>query len=113
TPGNYRLAVLDRYDGTSWSSGAGLTRTGGRVPEDPEAPEGQGGGRTLQQHFTVQSLPGIWLPAADRPSSVDAPEGTSLSVDPDSGVLSTGAALPAGFAYTATSRPPSYDAERL
>ncbi|GHH04586.1 DUF3488 and transglutaminase-like domain-containing protein [Streptomyces lanatus] len=110
TPGNYRLAVLDRYDGTTWSSGAGLTRTGGRVPEDPEE---RRGAKTLQQHVTVQSLPGIWLPAADRPSSVGAPEGTSLSVDPDSGVLSTGAALPAGFTYTATSRLPSYDAERL
>ncbi|WP_234381985.1 DUF3488 and transglutaminase-like domain-containing protein [Streptomyces dysideae] len=110
-PGNYRLAVLDRYDGTTWTSGAGLTRTGGRVP----AEKGAGPGRTqmLEQRFTVQSLPGIWLPAADRPSSVSTPEGTSLSVDPDSGVLSTGEAVPRGFTYTATSHLPVYDAERL
>ncbi|MGW2387735.1 DUF3488 and transglutaminase-like domain-containing protein [Streptomyces sp. NPDC001658] len=110
-PGNYRLAVLDRYDGTTWSSGAGLTRTGGRVPAEKGA--GPDRTRTLEQRFTVRSLPGIWLPAADRPASVSTPEGTSLSVDPDSGVLSTGEAVPRGFTYTATSRLPVYDAERL
>ncbi|WP_217212563.1 transglutaminase domain-containing protein [Streptomyces sp. AC550_RSS872] len=114
TPGNYRLAVLDRYDGTTWSSNAGLTRTGGRVPEEKGTdPDGAGRTKTLEQHVTVQSLPGIWLPAADRPSSVTTPEGTSLSVDPDSGVLSTGAAVRHGFTYTAISRLPEYDADRL
>lgn len=110
-PGNYRLAVLDRYDGTTWTSGAVLTRTGGRVPVEEGADPGRT--RTLEQRFTVQSLPGIWLPAADRPSSVSTPEGTSLSVDPDSAVLSTGEVVPPGFTYTATSRLPGYDAERL
>ncbi|ANS66698.1 transglutaminase domain-containing protein [Streptomyces lincolnensis] len=110
-PGNYRLAVLDRYDGTTWSSGAGLTRTGGRVPAEKGAEPDRT--KRLEQRFTVRSLPGIWLPAADRPTSVRTPEGTSLSVDPDSGVLSTGEAVPRGFTYTATSRLPEYDAERL
>ncbi|MGW6906031.1 DUF3488 and transglutaminase-like domain-containing protein [Streptomyces sp. NPDC054940] len=110
-PGNYRLAVLDRYDGTTWTSGAGLTRTGGRVPAEKGADPGRT--KTLEQRVTVQSLPGIWLPTADRPSSVRTPEGTSLSVDPDSGVLSTGEAVPRGFTYTATSHLPGYDAERL
>lgn len=113
-PGNHRLAVLDRYDGTTWSSGAGLTRTGGRVPEEKGADADEAGRtKTLEQRVTVQSLPGIWLPAADRPSSVTTPEGTALSVDPDSGVLSTGAAVPRGFTYTATSRLREYDADRL
>ncbi|WP_405536180.1 DUF3488 and transglutaminase-like domain-containing protein [Streptomyces sp. NBC_00075] len=110
-PGNYRLAVLDRYDGTTWTSGAGLTRTGGRVPAEKDADPGRT--KTLEQRFTVQSLPGIWLPAADRPASVSTPGGTSLSVDPDSGVLSTGETVPPGFTYTATSHLPVYDAERL
>lgn len=110
-PGNYRLAVLDRYDGTTWTSSTGLTRTGGRVPAEKGADPGRT--KTLEQRFTVQSLPGIWLPAADRPSSVSTPEDTSLSVDPDSGVLSTGETVPRGFTYTATSHLPMYDAERL
>ncbi|QOV36926.1 transglutaminase domain-containing protein [Streptomyces ferrugineus] len=114
-PGNYRLAVLDRYDGTTWTSTTGLTRTGGRVPPETTAtPTGTDNAKTLEQRFTVQSLPGIWLPAADRPTSVSTPEGTSLSVDPASGVLSTGEPVPRGFTYTATSRLPKYDdAERL
>ncbi|MEV6168065.1 DUF3488 and transglutaminase-like domain-containing protein [Streptomyces sp. NPDC051954] len=110
-PGNYRLAVLDRYDGTTWTSSAGLTRTGGRVPAEQGADPDRT--KTLEQRFTVQSLPGIWLPAADRPSSVSTPEGTSLSVAADSGVLSTGKTVPPGFTYTATSHLPRYDAERL
>ncbi|MFE6620218.1 transglutaminaseTgpA domain-containing protein [Streptomyces sp. NPDC057740] len=113
-PGNYRLAVLDRYDGTTWTSSAGLTRTGGRVPEEKGTDQDAAGrAKTLEQRVTVRSLPGIWLPAADRPSSVTAPEGTSLSVDPDSGMLSTGTAVPSGFTYTVTSRRPEYDADRL
>jgi transglutaminase-like putative cysteine protease len=110
-PGTYRLAVLDRYDGTTWTSGAELTRTGGRVPAERGADPGRT--KTLEQRITVQSLPGIWLPVADRPTSVGTPEGTALSVDPDSAVLSTGRPVPRGFTYTATSRIPGFDAGRL
>lgn len=110
-PGNYRLAVLDTYNGTTWSSSAELTRTGGRVPAEKGVDPGRT--KTLRQRFTVQSLPGIWLPAADRPVAVSAPEGTDLSVDADSGVLSTGRRIPGGFTYTATSQVPLYDDQRL
>lgn len=111
TSQNYRLAVLDTYDGTTWSSSAELTRTGGRVP----AEKGVDPGRTepLAQRFTVQRLPGIWLPAADRPSAVTAPARTDISVDPDSGVLTTGHEIPSGFTYTVTSQLPVYDVQRL
>ncbi|WP_416979299.1 DUF3488 and transglutaminase-like domain-containing protein [Streptomyces sp. T028] len=111
TPGNYRLAVLDTYDGTTWTSGAELTPTGGRVPAEKNVRPGTT--RTLEQRFTVQSLPGIWLPAADRPTTVRMPGDTALAVDPDSAVLSTGQALPSGFTYTVTSHIPVYDAARL
>ncbi|MEU6349048.1 DUF3488 and transglutaminase-like domain-containing protein [Streptomyces sp. NPDC047072] len=110
-PAGYRLAVLDRYDGTTWTSRAGLTPTGGRVPAEKGADPGRT--KKLEQRVTVQSLPGVWLPAADRPASVSVPEGTSLAVDPASGTLSTGRAVPPGFTYTAVSRLPVYDAERL
>ncbi|MES4891774.1 DUF3488 and transglutaminase-like domain-containing protein [Streptomyces sp. NPDC096012] len=108
---NYRLAVLDAYDGTTWSSTAELTRTGGRVP----AEKGTDPGRTkrLTQRFSVQRLPGIWLPAADRPSFVTAPAHTDMAVDPDSAVLSTGRDIPSAFSYTVTSELPVYDADHL
>ncbi|GAB2619756.1 hypothetical protein GCM10027168_59880 [Streptomyces capparidis] len=114
---NWRLAVLDRYDGATWTSGAELARSGGRVPEEDGADPG--GRRRVTQTFTIRDLPGIWLPAADRARSVDAPSGTEFFVDPLSGVLatgadgSTGARANAGLTYTAVSGLPVYDVGRL
>ncbi|MDJ0341973.1 transglutaminaseTgpA domain-containing protein [Streptomyces sp. H10-C2] len=108
---NYRLAVLDTYNGTTWSSTAKLSRTGGRVPAEPGVDPGKR--QTLTQRFTVQALPGIWLPAADRPSAVTLPDHTVLSVDPASGVLATDRTAPSGFSYTAESQLPVYDVQRL
>ncbi|MEU2354886.1 transglutaminaseTgpA domain-containing protein [Streptomyces misionensis] len=108
---NYRLAVLDTYDGTTWSSSGRLARTGGRVPARKRTDPGRT--KRLTQRFTVQRLPGIWLPAADRPASVTAPAHTDLSVDPDSAVLSTGRDIPSGLSYTVTSELPLYDADQL
>lgn len=114
---NWRLAVLDRFNGAKWTSGAELARSGGRVPRERGADPGSR--ERLEQRFTVQELPGIWLPVADRPSEVEAPEGTEVSVDPSSGVIatsadgSTGAKANAGLEYTAVSRLPRYDVKRL
>ncbi|WP_241968140.1 transglutaminase domain-containing protein [Streptomyces sp. ICBB 8177] len=116
---NYRLAVLDSYDGVTWSSDARLERTGGRVPSQPGVDPG--GTQKVVQHFTVDSLPGIWLPAADRPVQVSAPASADLAVDPAGGTLTVGgsalgpdqASVRAGYRYTATSEVPVYDASRL
>lgn len=88
---NWRLAVLDRFDGVTWTSSAGYLPTGGRVPGD-----GNTGARdVVEQQFTLQKLAGPWLPAADRPQQVSftgpaadrtndtAPtEGTAPTTDP-------------------------------
>ncbi len=133
---NWRLAVLDRYDGVKWTSGAELTRSGGRVPPQPGTDPG--GRERVEQQVTLQNLPGIWLPAADRPASVkitrrgrgDAPETVGpgpagsgdaerqLAVDPRSGVLALGGGDGAGvrnrgLSYTAVSQAPVFDAKRL
>ncbi|NEA56943.1 DUF4129 domain-containing protein [Streptomyces sp. SID13666] len=108
---NYRLAVLDAYNGTTWSSTAKLARTGGRVPAEHGVDPGKR--QEVTQRFTVQSLPGIWLPAADRPSAVTLPDHTDLSVDPAAGVLATDRTAPSGFSYTAVSQLPVYDVQRL
>ncbi|RCG21392.1 DUF4129 domain-containing protein [Streptomyces diacarni] len=125
---NWRLAVLDRYDGVKWTSGAHLARSGGRVPEQRGAEPGRR--ERVEQRVTVQNLPGIWLPAADRPSAVtltgttgerDAggAEAGRLAVDPDSGVVAvgeggtTGTRGNRGLSYTAVSQAPVYDPKRL
>ncbi|MFG1943082.1 transglutaminaseTgpA domain-containing protein [Nonomuraea sp. NPDC048826] len=97
-PLNWRLAVLDRYDGVRWTSGARFQPTGGRVPEG----EWTGAGETVRQQITFQDLPGTWLPAAERPVEVGGVDG--LAADPASGSLLAAREPGAGFGYQVTSR---------
>ncbi|MFI8853145.1 DUF3488 and transglutaminase-like domain-containing protein [Streptomyces sp. NPDC053499] len=134
---NWRLAVLDRYNGVKWTSGAELARSGGRVP--PSRGTDPGRRERVEQRVHIQNLPGIWLPAVDRPSSLkitsrgdnsddghgssggegDDGEARELAVDPASGVLAlgeggpTGTRVNSGLSYTAVSQAPVFDAERL
>ena len=89
---NWRLAVLDRFDGVTWSSSAGYLPTGGRVPGD----DNTGARDVVEQQFTLQKLAGPWLPAADRPQQVsftahsaDQATGTAPTTDPTNGAAPT------------------------
>ncbi|MFI6292477.1 DUF3488 and transglutaminase-like domain-containing protein [Nonomuraea sp. NPDC050790] len=106
-PANWRLAVLDRYDGVRWTSGARFQPTGGRVP----AGEWTGPVDTVRQSVTIDGLPGGWLPAAERPAEVTGVPG--LGVDPSSGALLASAKPAKGFAYQVTSRVPKPSKEHL
>nr|WP_152992539.1 DUF3488 and transglutaminase-like domain-containing protein [Nonomuraea pusilla] len=106
-PLNWRLAVLDRYDGVRWTSGARFQPTGGRVPAD----EWTGRAREVRQTVTVEGLPGAWLPAAERPALVEGVAG--LTADPDSGALLAAAAPGRGARYEVTSRVPEPSKEEL
>ncbi|WP_043629486.1 DUF3488 and transglutaminase-like domain-containing protein [Nonomuraea candida] len=106
-PLNWRLAVLDRYDGVRWTSSARFRPTGGRVPEG----EWTGAADVVRQRVTLGGLPGTWLPAAERPERVTGVRG--LAVDPDSGSLLAAARPPEGFAYEVTSRVPRPSKEEL
>ncbi|WP_103954216.1 DUF3488 and transglutaminase-like domain-containing protein [Nonomuraea solani] len=100
---NLRLAVLDTFDGVTWTSNAGFVPTGGRVP-------GQEGERdTVEQHFTVQRLPGPWLPAADRPLLAKGP---GIVVDPATGMLASTQARE-GLTYQVTSGIRQYSTAEL
>ncbi|MCF6474755.1 hypothetical protein FAF44_41220, partial [Nonomuraea sp. MG754425] len=106
-PQNWRLAVLDRYDGVRWTSGARFRPTGGRVPEG----EWTGAADVVRQRVTLTGLPGTWLPAAERPEEVIGVRG--LSVDPASGSLLAAAKPAKGFGYEVTSRVPKPSKEDL
>ncbi|MGN9788916.1 DUF3488 and transglutaminase-like domain-containing protein [Nonomuraea sp. ZG12] len=97
-PLNWRLAVLDRYDGVRWTSGGRFQPTGGRVPDG----EWTGEAETVRQRVTFRGLPGTWLPAAERPVEVGGVRG--LVVDPDSGSLLVDGKAGKGFGYQVTSR---------
>ncbi|MEW9549212.1 transglutaminaseTgpA domain-containing protein [Nonomuraea sp. NPDC050783] len=106
-PLNWRLAVLDRYDGVRWTSAAGFRPTGGRVPEGPWTGEAD----LVRQRVTFGGLPGTWLPAAERPERVTGVRG--LAVDPGSGALLTAGRPGKGFTYEVTSRVPRPSKEDL
>ncbi|MBF8194663.1 hypothetical protein ITP53_55245, partial [Nonomuraea sp. K274] len=100
---NLRLAVLDTFDGVTWTSSAGFVPTGGRVPGEEAA------GETAAQRFTLQQLRGPWLPAADRPVLA---KGAGIVVDPATGMLASAQARE-GMAYEVTSGIRHYPADAL
>jgi transglutaminase-like putative cysteine protease len=101
-----RLAVLDRFDGVTWSSTARFVPTGSRVPEGP-APDRR---HEVAQRITIRDLPGVWVPAADRPRRVD---GLPVVVDPASGALAAAQPLRSGQTYRVDSVVPEWTADDL
>jgi transglutaminase-like putative cysteine protease len=108
-PENWRLAVLDRFDGVTWTSGASFVTAGTRLPPD-EHLKGPKKGTRVDQRFAIQNLPGVWVPAADRPTTI---KGLGVTVDPGSGVLTSARQLRSGQAYEVTSMARDYDADEL
>ena len=80
-----RLVVLDRYDGTQWTSATSYARLGTGGTADLSAGLDAGGYRTdatVQVQF--ERLGGSWLPSPGAPAVVGA---TDALVDPESGTL--------------------------
>jgi transglutaminase-like putative cysteine protease len=97
-PVNLRWLVLDSYDGAGWSSDASYLPAGSRLPAAgnravPTQP--------VDETVRITGLPGMWLPAADRPAQLS---GIAVRVDPASGMLATYDGSPAsGLDYQVTS----------
>jgi hypothetical protein len=104
---NWRLAVLDRFDGITWSPSARFVPTGSRVPAGPQA---AGTRNEVRQVVTIEDLPGAWLPAADRPTLVT---GVRAQVDPASGTLLSADPLYPGLQYEVTSAVTTYRLDDL
>jgi transglutaminase-like putative cysteine protease len=98
-PEDWRLVTVDRFDGVRWSTTALFVPSGGRVP----AARPSGPSDAIEQRVSVQGLEGLWLPAADRPTSVT---GASVAVDPGSGAILATSALRPGLEYRAESAVP-------
>lgn len=108
---HWRLAVMERYDGTSWYPDSQLRPTGGRVPDESPASSSRSG--QTHMRVTLDKLDGVWLPAADRPDEVSVPDDIDLAVDPESGVLATGSGMRPGLDYDVVSRIPEIDPEKI
>ncbi len=95
---DWRLTVLDRFDGTQWSTDETFVPAGGTLPPPPstDAPTTQ-----VTEHVTVQRLSGYWLPVGGDAVS------TSLSlvdVGTRSGVLAAPSGHAAGLSYSVDAR---------
>jgi transglutaminase-like putative cysteine protease len=102
SPEDWRIAVLDAFDGTTWHSTGRFAVTESRVPQ-PLLPGAHP--VTVDQLVTVSGLTGVWLPAAAAPVEV---KGTVAVVDPESGILLRPAGLAPGLTYEVTSAVPDY-----
>lgn len=96
-PALWRLAVLDRYDPESgWYMAPDLQFFGGVLsPQTQQTPV-----ESLEYQVEVVELPGIWIPAADRPVRAS---GKGLLVDEGTGVLVQPGGLEPGARYALTS----------
>ncbi|MFI5842685.1 DUF3488 and transglutaminase-like domain-containing protein [Catenuloplanes sp. NPDC051500] len=92
----WRLAVLDRYDGETWASGARFTPAGLGVPphDGPVPPD------AVSHLLRITGLDGPYLPAVDRPVRIGPPVD---AVDPEDGTLVTAGPLTPGTTYRVAS----------
>lgn len=102
-----RLATLDAFDGSTWTSTARFTRASTTLPEEPDlaVPTGE-----VTLDIEVADLDTAYLPAPDRPVRVDR-EG--LGIDAATGVLVAPDAVARGRRYQVTSAIPQRTAAGL
>lgn len=107
-----RLAVLDTFDGATWSSSARYGKVGSILPagEKLTVPT-----RPIRQRFTISRLDlGPWLPAADRPVNITAGEAESdIAFDPTTGTLISKQSVVDGLSYDVVSEVPQFSEANL
>ncbi|MCU4187105.1 DUF3488 and transglutaminase-like domain-containing protein [Acidiferrimicrobium sp. IK] len=104
SPPDWRIASLDTYDGTGWSTDAKAIRAGNLLPA-PAAldPSTLGPATTYRVHLA--GLGGPWVPTAGVPTSVTPAD---LSYDPaTTSLLATGPGAPGAFTVSARLPDPS------
>jgi transglutaminase-like putative cysteine protease len=98
----WRMAALDRWDGTTWR----LADVEGQPSFEPGMALGQppGSGTQIVQTFTITNdeLDMPWVPMAYQPVSIDGVD-ESGHWEPDRSMVQLDSTLPAGTSYTVTS----------
>lgn len=110
-PQNWRLLVLDDFDGEQWRSRAVYENAGTQLPEPEVA--GPENTEELVQQIDIDELDGPWLPAASRPTSVSASDDFQAQVDPESGSLVTDRDDVDGLSYSVVSEVPAATVDEL
>ncbi len=94
----WRLTSLDTFTGVQWQSTNSYLGVGHRLPGVGALPANA---RQVNEHFHLQTLDSIWLPAAFNPESVSG--GGRVTYDPVSGSLLTDRPTANNLTYDVTS----------
>jgi len=73
-----KLVTLERFTGAVWTSDATYSKVGTVLPSAEDGPSGDLEQRTISQTYTIQNLPGPWLPVVGRPISVSSEDSELL-----------------------------------
>ena len=107
----WRLTSLDQFDGLVWTSRADYAA---RPTQLPSLFQSGSSVEPSVQHFSIEQLGAVWLPAAFEPRSVVSAT-TDISYEPSSSTLIVGRSLndSDGISYTVSSAIPRFDPEEL
>jgi hypothetical protein len=109
--GYLAMAVLDQYDGSTWSFHTTFQPTGGRIPPPPGTAVAAEGLTTVgQQYRLLAGLPVPFLPALDRPVAV---RGLEAAADASTGMLLPGSPSRDGLSYAVVSRAPNFTLSKV
>jgi transglutaminase-like putative cysteine protease len=88
-----RIATLDVYDGSAWTTDASFALAGHELPSGPTPALPR---RVIHQEYQLGAYPSQFLPALDRPVRMN---GKDLAFDRVSGMLAVPNAVPQGYRY--------------
>lgn len=103
TAGYFGIANSDIYDGAGWSFQRTFRPSGGVLPADSDT-ELNGPTATVTQTYRIANGPmngSSWMPYLYRPQNVT---GTSINIDPSSGMIVPATRLHSGQRYRVTSK---------
>jgi hypothetical protein len=112
TAGYFGIANSDIYDGAGWSFQRTFRPSGGVLPADSDA-ELTGPTATVTQTYRIANGPmngSPWMPYLYRPQNVT---GTSINIDPSSGMIVPATHLHSGQRYRVTSKTVTRDFGKL
>jgi hypothetical protein len=104
-PGYFPIANVDYYDGSGWSFDRIFRPSGGVLPPDTDTALATK--RVVMQQYRIASGPltsAPWMPFVYRPQKVT---GTSVNIDPASGMIVPAGELTGGETYTVRSGVPT------
>lgn len=108
----WRLASLDRFNGTVWGADTRYSSASGPLPDDFPSDATV---TPVDQRFDITNLGAVWIPAAFEPRAIIDASTDAISYEPVSGTLIVDRSLEDsdGLSYTVASALPTFDPTTL